>query len=296
MSTKRNVTRRGFLAGSAAAVSILAGKEGQACGDAESKHAREKLKACKKLQVGLQLFSVRDDCAKDLDSTVAAVAKMGYKGVEFAGYYGRSAKELRALLEQNGLVCCGTHTNIKTLLGDQLEATIEFNKTIGNPYLVVPMLPEKYRNSNQAWLDTAKLFNEVSAKVKEHGMQVGYHNHSMEFKPIEGKVPWDTFMQNTDKDVIMQIDTANASSAGVDPLPYLYRYPGRSVTVHAKAFSKEKKKVVIGEDDIPWKAFFALCKAVGGTKWVIVEQGAYPYPALECAEKCLSNLKKMKLV
>src|SRR5213082_773097 len=91
-----------------------------------------------KIPFGLQLYSVRNECAKDLDGTVAAVGKMGYKGVEFAGYYGRDAKTLRKLLDDAGLQCCGTHIALDTILGDALPKTIEFNKTLGNEYLMVP--------------------------------------------------------------------------------------------------------------------------------------------------------------
>src|ERR1043165_9171538 len=82
-----------------------------------------------KIPFGLQLYSVRNECAKDLDGTVAAVAKMGYKAVEFAGYYGRDAKSLRKLLDDVGLKCCGTHIQLDTLLGDKLEPTVEFNRS-----------------------------------------------------------------------------------------------------------------------------------------------------------------------
>lgn len=248
------------------------------------------------MPLGLQLYSVREDCQRDLPGTIAAVAKMGYRGVEFAGYYDRKAAELRKMLDGNGLVCCGTHTGLDTLLGDNLERTIEFNKILGNKYLVVPGLPEQNRNSHQAWLDTARLFNELAEKVKPHGMLVGYHNHSVEFKAMDGELPWDTFYGNTSKDVVMQLDTGNALHGGADPLPYLYKYPERAVTVHVKEFSKTNDKAIIGEGDINWKAFFALCRAVGGTKWYIVEQESYAYPPLKCAELCVSSLRKMRLL
>src|ERR1044071_3835983 len=105
-----------------------------------------------KIPFGLQLYSVRNECAKDLDGTVAAVAKMGYKAVEFAGYHGRDAKALRKLLDDTGLKCCGTHIGLDTLLGDNLPKTIEFNHTLGNRYLIVPGLPGKYTQSHQGWL------------------------------------------------------------------------------------------------------------------------------------------------
>src|SRR5439155_26936377 len=100
-----------------------------------------------KIPIALQLYSVREDCARDLPGTIAAVAKMGYAGVEFAGYYDRSAAELRKLLDDHSLRCAGTHTGLNTILGDELDRTIEFNRTIGNRYLIVPGLPKERRDS-----------------------------------------------------------------------------------------------------------------------------------------------------
>src|ERR1051325_11600924 len=94
----------------------------------------------KPLQVGLQLYSVRDDCAKDLPGVLKAVAKMGYTGVEFAGYHGRTAQELRQLLDENHLECYGTHIGLETLIGENLEKTIEFNKVLKNKFLCVPWI------------------------------------------------------------------------------------------------------------------------------------------------------------
>ena len=288
------VSRRGFIAKSVAAAALLASSADGALQD-QRKNRQTNRRSGRRIPIGLQLYSVRQDCGRDLPGTIAAVAKMGYKGVEFAGYYDRSAGQLRKMLDDNGLVCCGTHTGMDTLLGDNLARTIEFNRTLGNKYLVVPGLPEKYRKSHQAWLDTAKLFNELAEKVKLHGMLVGYHNHSVEFTAMDGELPWDTFYGNTRKDVIMQLDVGNAIHGGVDPLPYLYRYPGRAITVHVKEFSKTNDKALIGEGDVNWKAFFALCKAVGATEWYIVEQESYAFPPLECVDRCLKNLRRMKL-
>src|SRR5947207_12128453 len=94
-----------------------------------------------KIPFALQLYSVRNECAKDLDGTVAKVARMGYKAVEFAGYHGRDSKSLRKLLDDLGLKCCGTHIGLDTVLGDNLAKTVEFNHVLGNPFLIVPSLP-----------------------------------------------------------------------------------------------------------------------------------------------------------
>lgn len=245
------------------------------------------------IPIALQLYSVREQCAQDLPGTLAAVAKMGYVGVEFAGYHGRSAQELKKLLDDNGLKVAGTHTGIDTLLGDQLEYTVEFNRTIGNRFLIVPGLPEERRNSRTAWLETARLMNEAAERVAPHGMRVGYHNHWIEFKPMEGELPWDTFFGNTRRDVVMQLDTGNALHGGVDPIPFLRKYPGRAATVHLKEHSASNDKALIGEGDVRWDEFFSLCESIGGTEWYIVEQETYAYPPLKCVDRCLQNLRRM---
>ncbi len=246
-----------------------------------------------KIPVGLQLYSVREDCAKDPAGVIAQVAKMGYAGVEFAGYHGRSAEELRKMLDDNGLKCCGTHTGIQTVQDDQLQATIEFALTLGNPYLIVPGLPEPWRNSRDAWLRTAEFFNALSEKVADHNLLCGYHNHHIEFTAMDGELPWDTFFGNTNCDVVMQLDTGNAMHGGADPVPFLSKYPGRALTVHLKEFSATNPKALIGEGDMKWAEFFPVCDKMGGTEWYIVEQESYAYPPMECVAKCLENLKAM---
>lgn len=245
------------------------------------------------IPIALQLYSVRQDCAQDLPGTLQAVAAMGYEGVEFAGYYDRSASDLRQLLDDLGLKVAGTHTGLKTLLGDELQRTIEFNQALGNRYLIVPSLPPERRASRQAWLDTAQLFNDLSAKVKASGMRVGYHNHGVEFQPLDGETPWDTVFSNASNDVIMQLDLGNALHGGADPVPFLERYPGRAVTVHLKDYASTNDKALIGEGDIRWDAIFRLCETTAGTQWYIVEQETYAYPPLECVRRCLEQLRKM---
>lgn len=292
---QESISRRGLLAKSVAAAAVLASTANAAPME-RTRTEQSTGGRRRRIPIGLQLYSVRDDCQKDLPGTIAAVAKMGYEGVEFAGYYGRSANDLRKLLDDNNLKCCGTHTGLDTLLGDNLSKTIEFNKILGNKYLVAPGLPGEYNSSHQAWLNAAKLFNDLAEKVKPDGMLVGYHNHSAEFKAMDGELPWDTFFGNTSKDVIMQLDVGNAINGGVDPLPYIYRYPERAITVHVKEFSKKDDKALVGEGDVNWRAFAALCRAVGNTEWYIIEHETYAFPPLECVQKCLQNVREKRLL
>ena len=246
-----------------------------------------------KLPIALQLYSVREDAAQDLPRVLAAVAQMGYDGVEFAGYYGHSAEELRKMLADVGLKVAGTHIGLETMLGDELGPTIEFNLTLGNKFLIIPGLAEERRNSKAAWLDTAHACNEIAEKLKLLGMQTGYHNHYIEFAPMEGEIPWDIFFGNTNSEVVMQFDTGNAMHGGANPLPYLECYPNRATTVHLKEYSATNDKALIGEGEVPWEGVFHLCETLGGTEWYIVEQESYAYPPLECVERCLKALREM---
>ncbi len=246
------------------------------------------------IPVGLQLYSVRTECEKDLAAAIAAVAKMGYQGVEFAGFYDHSAEQVRKMLDDSGIKCCGSHTALDLMLGDNLAKTIEYNKVIGNKYLIVPWLDEDMRNSQEAWLKTAALFNELNEKVKPHGMKLGYHNHGFEFEMMDGQIPWDIFFGNVSEDIIMQVDIGNAMSTGGDPIAALKKFPGRATTIHLKEFSATNPKAIIGEGDVPWAEVFSICETTGGTEWYIIEEEKDVYPPLECVDLCLKNLKKLR--
>ena len=282
------VLRRDVLKLTAAGAAALAA--GAGAGKVLAAATKTATGAKKIIPIGLQLYSVRAECGKDLAGTVAAVAKMGYKGVEFAGYHGKSATDLRKMLNDNGLVCCGTHTGFDTIWGANLDKTVEFNKTLGNPYLIVPGMGAKTR---QDWLDKAKQFNEIADKLKPLGMWCGYHNHSSEFKEVDGEKPWDTFFGNTKKEVVMQFDIGNAKGGGGDYVEYVKKYPGRALTIHVKPWSKSNPKAVIGEDDLPWKEIFELSETIGNTRWYIVEYEVGGVPALTAVEQCLQTMKKM---
>ena len=245
------------------------------------------------IPLGLQLYSIREACAEDLPGTLAAVAEMGYEGVEFAGYHGRSAAELRGMVGDVGLAVCGTHIGLGTLLGDDLERTVEFNQVLGNKFLIVPGLSDEQTSSRSAWLETARIFNEIAEKLRPRGMYTGYHNHETEFAPMQGEAPWDTFYGNTSPEVVMQIDLGNCLAGNADPVPFLERYPGRALTVHLKEHSQTNEKALIGEGDVRWRDVFRLCETTGKTEWYIVEQESHAYPPLECVDRCLRALRGM---
>lgn len=263
------------------------------CGSAYAQRQGDRQRRARPVRIALQLYSVRDECAKDLPGVLKAVARMGYEGVEFAGYHGRSAEELKKLLDENKLVCCGTHISLESLLGEEFDKTVAFNKTLGNRYLIVPGLAAERTKSRAAWLETAKLFNEISKKLEPHRMWVGYHNHTSEFKPLDGELPWDTFFGTTDRRVVMQFDTGNALAGGAQAAPFIQAYPGRTLTAHIKEHSTTNEKALIGEGDVPWKDLLPLLLTTGRARWLIVEQESYAFPPMECVEKSLPKLKEL---
>lgn len=285
MGRSNELTRRGFMrygAGVVAAVGA-AGLGQRPAGAADAK----------RIPVGLQLYSVRRECQQDFGGTVAKVAEMGYEGVEFAGYHGWSAEKVRKLLDDNGLKCCGTHAGLQSLMGHQFAQTAEFNKIIGNKYLIVPGLGGNLRpDSKNSWVLFAKLMDEIALKAREHGMLTGYHNHAWEFEPLNGDIPWEILASNSRKDVVLQVDIGHVVRAGADPAKHMARHPGRLTTVHVKEFSRTQRDPLVGEGDVDWPAVFRICEGPGGTEWYIIEDESANEP-MKRVEANLQNLRKM---
>ncbi len=249
-------------------------------------------------RISVQLYSVRDACSKDFDAALADVAKMGFAGVEFAGYhkYEGKAKELRQKLDELGLVAAGTHIGTGSFRGDSLKRTIDFHQTLGCKYLIVPgdgdfTNPEKSKA-------LAETFNKTAETLKPLGMYCGYHNHTHEFTKTGDTTYWHLFAQRTSNDVVLQQDCGWSAAAGYNPVDLIKLFPGRTKITHFKPTvvgDDKSKKPIIGEDSVDWAAVLAACRQVGGTEWVTVEQEAYlpGKSPMECTELSLKGLKKI---
>lgn len=282
---RRRFSRRAFLKGAAAGAGAgLVGLRNLAGSGLLAAAAP------KAIPVGVQLYSVREEAAKSLPKVVEAIGKMGYKGVEFAGYYGweKNPKSLRKLLDDNGLKCCGTHTDLATVTGEALKSTADLHHVLGNKFLIVPSLSA---TDARGWEEMAKTFNDIALKAASLGMRVGYHAHAGDFEKIGNVTSWEIFFDNTRKDVIMQLDTGNCMQGNGDPVAILKKYPGRSTTVHLKEFGGPEN-AVIGQGSVPWAEVFALCETAGGTEWYIVEHETGPDP-IGNIKGCLEGLRKM---
>ena len=246
--------------------------------------------------MSVQLYSVRDACAKDFDGTLAALAKMGFDGVEFAGYhnYAGKAKELRAKLDELGLKAAATHVGTDTLRGDALKKSIDFHQTLGCKFLIVPSDGDFTNPEKSPAL--AEFFNQTAATLKPLGMACGYHNHDREFAKAGDTNHWELFAKRTSKDVILQIDFGWAAVAGQDCPDLVKRHPGRTRVVHLKptVVNKEAgKKAIYGQDSVNWPPILTACREFGGIEWFTLEQEAYPdgKTPLECTALSAAALK-----
>ena len=181
------------------------------------------------MEYGIQLYSLRDITDKDLDGALRAVAEMGYKTVEFAGFFGHSAEEVRAMLDKYGLVCSGTHSGLGDLVNN-FDETVKYHQTIGNHNYIIP----GHDLSTKAKLDEfIAQCNEIAPKLREKGIELGYHNHSHEFiLTAEG---YEIHKELEERcDVFFELDTRHVVIAGKDPVEYAKKYSGRIPVLHAR--------------------------------------------------------------
>ncbi len=250
--------------------------------------------AARKIPIALELWSVRGEAEKDLPRVLAAIAEMGYEGVELAhSDYGKSGEEWRKLLDKNGLKACGMHTTVPKLQGDSLQRMIDFQKAIGNQNLILAALPGQYFKSVNGLLEASKLLDDLSAKLQPQGLRIGYHCHAGDFKPVEGQTPWDVLGTHTRPEVLLQLDVGNCLQGGGDYLAMLKKFASRAITVHLKEHGGQPG-AVIGEGEVQFDKVFEVCESNNVTEWYIVEEESRKGPeSLEAVRRCLQNLRKM---
>jgi sugar phosphate isomerase/epimerase len=253
----------------------------------------------KSLPVGLELYSVRDELAKDLMGTVRAVAKMGYEVVEFySPYYQWTpeyAREVRKLLDEVNLKCLSTHNGRNALEADGLKKSIELNQILGSKSIV--MASAGRTQNRDDWKRVADILSSASETLKPLKMRAGYHNHQLEFTEKEGFRPMPFLAANTPKDVTLQFDVGTCMEVGYDPLAWIKANPGRIRSLHLKdwgAGADRGYKVLFNEGDTPWKDLLDAAERVGGAEYFLIEQEGSRFSSLETAEKCLANFRKLR--
>jgi len=220
---------------------------------------------------------------------------MGYEAVELENAFGKSGAEWRKHLDAAGVKACGFHHRLSELQGDQLAASVEFNRAIGNRNLVIRSLAPAVYESAELLKTTAAAVNEVAERLRPQGMRVGYHNHTTDFNRIDGEYWWNRFADQTAKDVMLQFDTGNASEMeGVTPQALIRRNAGRTISIHVKPFSKKDPNAFLGADDLDWRAIMTAAETVGGIEWYIIEYEKEGVPPLESLKANLDLFRKLR--
>lgn len=244
-------------------------------------------------KIGLQLYSIKEFAQEDFLGTIEKVGKIGYDGVEFAGFFDTPASDLKKALDDSGLVPCGSHTDI-ALLTDKLDEVIEYNLAIGNSYIICPFLPEHMRNSAGAYKKVAQLFNEIGQKCKDSGIQFGYHNHDFEFEKFDNQYGLDILLSNTDPDLVqMELDTFWVEYTGLKAVDFMKKYPKHFKSlIHIKDMKSldDKTNTEVGKGIIDFEEIINMAKDLG-IKWYIVEQEFFDMPQLESIKESLEYLR-----
>jgi sugar phosphate isomerase/epimerase len=252
--------------------------------------------AWKKLPIGVQLWCVRKQLATDIPGTLKALAAAGFDGVELENAFGKSGTEWRGHLDAAKLRACGFHHTLEELQGDKLVATTHFNQAIGNDKLIIRSLAPDVYKSADLLKKTVDAVNEAAEKVKKFRMRVGYHNHTTDFNRINGEYWWNLFADGTSKDVILQLDTGNASElpGGVRLADLIKRNAGRTVTMHVKPFSTKNPNAYIGTDELDWPGIMTAAETVGGLEWYIIEYEREGVPPVEALKANLDGFRKLR--
>ncbi len=252
----------------------------------------------KQIPIGLELYSVRDELKKNRTTTLQAVGRMGYECVEFyAPYYEwtpEDAKQVRKELDDLNLRCYSTHNDRQFLAPEGLPKAIELNKILGTRFIVLAH-PGKEPASLDEWKQLADFLNRANRTMESEGLHAGYHNHDLEWKPIDGQMPLQVIASNTEKSIMLQLDVGTCVSTGNDPVAWVNSHPGRIKSMHLKDWSPDQGyKVLFGEGVVPWKKLFAAAESKGGVEYYLIEQEGSRYPELETAERCLIAYRDLR--
>ncbi|MCL2093671.1 MAG: sugar phosphate isomerase/epimerase [Treponema sp.] len=244
----------------------------------------------------VQLYSVRTVLQQDPLGTLHKLRAMGYTGVEGFGSFSFAAQDVQYALSDAGLKLVGYHTPWGALQADKIDSTMDYFKSVGNRYVIVPALPAELTSTIDDWKKIAGEFNVISKRLQDQGMILGYHNHHQEFQMMEGQLPFQVFFDNTDPAIVVQIDNGNALHGNGDFMAMMRRYPGRAKSVHLKPYSASGGYgPVIGEDDIDWGDFLRFCRDQGGTEHYIVEyEDEKTHPQLVGVELCIKGLRSLE--
>ncbi len=213
-------------------------------------------------RIGIQLYTVRKLMARDAAGTLEKLAGIGYEEVEFAGLFGKSAREMRVLIDRYGLTAPSSHIGTAEMRGDW-ERTLADAATLGQSYITCAWIDERERTLN-GYREIAALFNRSGEAARKAGLQLCYHNHDFEFARLGDTVPYDLLLRECDPNLVkMEMDIYWLVKGGRDPLEYFQWYPGRFPLVHVKDMDASGRMADVGNGVIGFRGIFERAKQAG---------------------------------
>ena len=243
-------------------------------------------------KIGLQLYSIKELTGVDFIGTLEKVAKIGYDGVEFAGYFNTSAKELKKALDSFGLKAAGSHNGIGDIKKD-IDGLIEYSLEIDSPYIICPCLPGDMCDSTDAYKRTAEYFNQIGQKCKANGLRFGYHNHDFKFKKFDGEYGLDLLLKYTEpENLFVELDTYWVEFSGLKSVDFIEKHKERCAILHIKDMksAEDRENTEIGKGIMDFRSITAKGKEYG-VNWYTVEQEYFEIPQLKSIEESLYYLK-----
>ncbi|MCK5337627.1 MAG: TIM barrel protein [Bacteroidales bacterium] len=242
-----------------------------------------------KHNIGLQLYSLRNEIKDDLPGSLEKISNIGYKNLEAAGYqdgkfYGMNPAAFKSLVEDYGMKLTSSHVTFEK---DEISTVLQAHREAGVKYMVWPWLSNEQRKSLDSYKIVIEKFNTIGELCNQNGLLFGYHNHAFEFTPIEGVIPYDLMLESTDPGfVFMQIDLYWAVYAGIDPIAYFEKYPGRFKLWHVKDMlaGELKEMTEVGTGVIDYKKIFESA-SLSGMKEFFVEQDVIRGDGFESVKK-----------
>ncbi len=248
-------SRREFVKTIGAAGLAGAGLTATGCGAASATRRLDR--------VGLQLYTVRSSMEDSVEDTLERVAQIGYDEVEFAGYFDRSPQQIRNILNETGLRAPAAHLPLEQLEGEW-DAVVDLAAATGHEYLVVAWIDPANRTSLDDYRRMAERFNRAGERANAAGLTFAYHNHDFEFQPVEGRIPQDVLMEETDPALVgFELDLFWITKAGGDALTYLTEHSGRFPLVHVKDMAVDGSMTAVGAGTIDFAALFASSEQAG---------------------------------
>lgn len=245
-------------------------------------------------RLGIQLYTVRRELAKDVEGTLSRLADIGYREVEFAGYPNGTARSLRKILDRLRLSAPSGHVGLQALRGDW-DQTLDQAATVGQRYVVVAFVNPSERRTADDWKRIAALFNKAGEAARARGLQFAYHNHDYEFVPLEGQVPYDLLLQETDPRLVqLELDLYWITKGGQDPLAYFAKWPGRFPLVHIKDMDATPRRsfTEVGRGTIDFKRIFGKAKQAG-IRHYFYEQDEVPGSPFDSAKASFDYLRAL---